>query len=82
MLELKSFHERICMAQGRSQEYFQNQCRAIDLSVDGVRETKHGKRNFVFVSIRFGGRAIYTIKVFNPLLGVPEAKPSVDCMIG
>ena len=70
------------MSQGLSEEQFLNECQNLDLSVDGVQETKHGKRKFTFVTVRFGGRAIYILKVLNPLLKTPSAKPSNETLIG
>ena len=69
------------MSQGRSEEEFLNDCKHLDLSVDGVQETKHGKWKFTFVTVRFGGRAIYILKVFNPLQGVSHAKASPDTLL-
>ncbi len=47
---------------------------------DGVRESNKGKRTFVIVSLRIRN-CIYPYKIFNPLIGVPESKPSpVDVM--
>ena len=80
--EVKEFHKRVCMSQGLSEEAFLAQCQDLDLSVDGVQETKHGKRKFTFVTVRFGGRAIYILKVLNPLLKTPSAKPSVETLLG
>ena len=65
-----------------SEEEFLADCKHLDLSVDGVQETKHGKRKFVFVTVRFGGRAIYILKVLNPLLKLNQAKASPDTLIG
>ena len=80
--EVKEFHKRVCMSQGLSEEEFLADCKQLDLSVDGVQETKHGKRKFVFVTVRFGGRAVYILKVLNPLLKVTPAKASPDTLIG
>ena len=80
--QIKEFHKRVCMSQGLSKEVFLSHCKKLDLSVDGVQETKHGKRKFTFVTVRFGGRAIYIVKVFNPLLKLTHAKPSVETMLG
>ena len=80
--EVKKFHRKVCLSQGLSEDRFLADCQAIDLSVDGVRETKHGKRQFVFVTARFGKAAIYIIKVFNPLLGEGVGKPSPETLIG
>ena len=76
--EIKGFHQRVCVSQGRSEEDFLSDCMNIDLSIDGVTETTHGKRKFVFITARFGPAAIYIVKVMNPLVGDSKAKPSPD----
>ena len=75
--ELKRFHWNVLKAQNVSEAEFKRQCSAMDVSVDGVQEAAKAKRKLLIVSIRFGS-AIYVKKVFNPLVGVTKARPSVD----
>ena len=82
LTEIKGFHQRVCVSQGRSEEAFLSDCMNIDLSIDGVTETTHGKRKFVFVTARFGPAAIYIVKVMNPLVGDTNAKPSPYDVLG
>lgn len=74
---VKAFHEKTCEAQGLTRQDFLEHCQNLDLSSDGVQESKSSKRNFIFVSVRFG-RAIYLVKALNPLMGTPAAKPSTE----
>ena len=77
LAELKEFHHNVLRAQNVPEEDFKKQCANMDLSVDGVQEAPKAKRKLLIVSIRFG-TAIYIKKVFNPLVGVTIARPSVD----
>ncbi len=45
------------------------------ISADGVKESNKGKRTFVIVSLRIKD-CIYPYRIFNPLIGVSESKPS------
>ncbi len=45
------------------------------ISADGVRESNKGKRSFVIVSLRIRN-CIFPFKIFNPLIGVQESKPT------
>ena len=76
--ELKKFHWQVMSSHGGTREEFLEQCQSLDLSVDGVREAPKAKRTLIVVSVRFGFSGIYVLKIFNPLLGIPYAKPSVD----
>lgn len=80
--EVKAFHRRVCLAQERSYESFLSDCQSVDLSVDGVKESNHGPRKFVFVTARFGKNWFYLLKIMNPLMGDNMAKPSPEDLIG
>ncbi len=45
------------------------------LSVDGVSESRKGSRTFIIVSMRIGN-CLFLLHSFNPLVGVPESKPT------
>ncbi len=45
------------------------------ISADGVKESNKGKRTFVIVSLRIKD-CIYPYRIFNPLIGVANSKPS------
>ncbi len=49
--------------------------RNCSVSADGVAESKKGSRTFVAVTVRFG-TCLYPVRIFNPLIGVEESKPS------
>lgn len=71
--ELKRFHWMLVQSQGGGRQKFREDCKNIDLSVDGVQESSKAKRTFRIVSVRFG-LAIYVLRVFNPLQGIKHAK--------
>ena len=48
--EIKAFHRRVCEAQNVTTEVFKTQCRQLYFSVDGVAESKSGKRSLIVVS--------------------------------
>ncbi len=45
------------------------------LSVDGVKESNKGSRSFIIVTLRIGC-CMYLVRVFNPLIGVADSKPT------
>ena len=45
------------------------------LSVDGVKESNKGSRSFIIVTLRIGC-CMYLVRVFNPLIGVSDSKPT------
>ncbi len=47
------------------------------LSIDGVRESKHGSRTLIIISLMFGGD-IMLWKVLNPLKKTKGGKPTVE----
>lgn len=75
---IKNFHRHVCLAQGVSEQTFQEHCQNLALSVDGVAESKAGKCKFDIVTVRFGPRAIYLLKTFNLLKSRPEARPTLE----
>ena len=80
--EIKRFHKRVLLSKGRSEEVFRDQCRNLDFSLDGVREAAHAQRTLLIVSVRFGRSRIYVLRVYNPLVGYPEAQPNVEKALG
>ncbi len=71
---LKDVKENYLATHGRTAETLQN-LRNCAVSADGVAESKMGSRTFVVVTVRFGF-CLYPVRIFNPLIGVEESKPS------
>ena len=69
--DIKELHLRL---HGDTQET-RKQLKNCAVSADGVAESKMGSRTFMVVIIRIG-TCIYLVRIFNPLIGVEESKPS------
>ena len=80
LAEIKKFHWRVISSHGGTREDFLKHCNNLDVSIDGVREAPKAKRTLLVVSVRLGGR-IYALTIYNPLLGVPYAKPSLETVL-
>ena len=78
-VRLKDVKKNYLSRHGRTRETMKNlkQCA---ISADGVAESKKGSRTFTVVTIRIGN-CIYPIRIFNPLIGVEESKPSAKEII-
>lgn len=50
------------------------------LGIDGVQESKHGKRTLIFITVQINGE-IFLWKVLNPLKKVAGAKPDAEEML-
>jgi len=81
LAEIKKFHLLVLKSQGASMETFREHCRDIFVSIDGVEESRWGKRTFHVTSVRFGPRAIYVWRIYNPLKSVANAKPDVNELV-
>ena len=75
--ELKRFHWGQCQKHGADRRMFLNHLWNMDFSSDGVKESNCSQRTLLICSIRLG-RSVYLYQVFNPLLGNPDAKPTID----
>ena len=75
--EIKLFLRKLCHRAGVSAIKFKEQCQAIDISVDGVQESKKGMGTFLAISARLGGQ-IYLWFIYNPLQSNDLAKPSAS----
>ncbi len=73
-VRLKDIKERYYEAHGRSAAAQQALLNCA-LSVDGVQESNTGSRSFVIVTLRVGS-CYYLVRIFNPLIGVAESKPT------
>ncbi len=66
---------------GIPRELVYRQLKLMALSSDAVEETKKGRRKFHAVTIKLGSD-VYLAKMFHPLVGDDEAKPSSEELIG
>lgn len=67
--------------EGFTEESLKRDLAQATLSLDGVKESNHGKRTFIIVTIRFGS-CIYLWRVFNPLLGDKSAAMNPEDLCG
>ncbi len=63
-----------------TEESLMNQLKNSSLSIDGVAESKKGKRRFIITTIRFG-RCIYLLRILNPLVGDDDAKQTAHDLL-
>ena len=73
-VHLKDVKRHYLEEHGRTAETL-NHLRNCAVSADGVAESKKGSRTFVVVTVRFG-TCLYPVRIFNPLIGVEESKPT------
>ncbi len=63
-----------------TEESLLNQLKNSSLSIDGVAESKKGKRRFIITTIRFG-MCIYLLRILNPLVGDDDAKQTAHDLL-
>ncbi len=74
---IKDHHEKIHVSQGIPLETVREEYKSCVLSIDGVQETRKGKKTFHVVSLQIGG-CIYIYRVLNPLVKDKAAKLTVE----
>ena len=66
--EIRAFHLKIHREQGIPEETLTDHFDQAALSIDGVEESRYGKRRFFVFTLRFG-TCLYLWKIMNPLMG-------------
>ncbi len=74
---IKEHHEKIHVSQGMALETVREQYKSCVLSIDGVEETRKGKKTFHVISLQIGG-CIYIYRVLNPLVKDKAAKLNLE----
>ncbi len=74
--DIKKYHTWVHKKLGFTDEAIQQQLHECDVSIDGVMDTKKGKRTFIAVSVRIS-HCLYLWRVYHPLKGVPRSKPNL-----
>ncbi len=78
--DIKKYHTWVHRKLGISEEAIAQQLHECDVSIDGVMDTKKGKRTFIAVSVRIS-HCLYLWRVYHPLKGVPRSKPNLHQLL-
>ena len=78
--DIKKYHIWVHRKLGFSDEAIAQQLHECDVSIDGVMDTKKGKRTFIAVSVRIS-HCLYLWRVYHPLKGVPRSKPNLHQLL-